>query len=190
MKFAYFHPTIRPLRPNDVEAVLAMHRRASPDSLYRRFHSAYQPGWTAVKQMCALETGFVALVGKRVVGLAYFVVENDLSAEVAFLVEDAYQKQGIGTKLCRHLVQLARQRGLQTLTAYVANDNVPMMRVFAKSRLPYYQQSGYDGRTVVLPLSTDQPFFPQRNWDTLLNGLNGVLKNLQFRPLAVEPSLN
>ena len=50
-------------------------------------------------------------------------------AEVAFVVIDAYQGQGIGTLLTRHLAVIARAAGLRELTADVLPENAPMQKV-------------------------------------------------------------
>ena len=58
------------------------------------------------------------------------------TAEVAFAVVDDYHGQGIGTVLMRHLAELARRGGLQTLVADVLPENRAMLRVLEKSGLP------------------------------------------------------
>jgi ribosomal protein S18 acetylase RimI-like enzyme len=54
---------------------------------------------------------------------------------VAFAVIDAYQGQGIGLALMRHLVTLARAAGLKEFIAEVLPDNRAMLRVFEKCGL-------------------------------------------------------
>jgi ribosomal protein S18 acetylase RimI-like enzyme len=53
-------------------------------------------------------------------------------AEIAFVVIDAYQGQGIGTILMRHLAILARDAGLRELIAEVLPENTAMLKVFKK----------------------------------------------------------
>ncbi|MGA9549670.1 MAG: GNAT family N-acetyltransferase, partial [Rhodomicrobium sp.] len=48
---------------------------------------------------------------------------------------DAYQGQGIGGALMRHLAGIAREAGLKELTAEVLPDNISMLKVFEKSGL-------------------------------------------------------
>jgi GNAT superfamily N-acetyltransferase len=57
-------------------------------------------------------------------------------AEVAFVVIDQYQGQGIGAALMRHLAAIAGAAGLQELIAEVLEENLPMLKVFEKSGLP------------------------------------------------------
>ena len=53
-------------------------------------------------------------------------------AEIAFVVVDAYQGQGIGTILMRHLALLARDAGLKELVAEVLPENTAMLKLFKK----------------------------------------------------------
>jgi ribosomal protein S18 acetylase RimI-like enzyme len=53
-------------------------------------------------------------------------------AEVAFAVIDAYQGQGVGSALMRHLAAISREAGLQQLVADVLPENIPMLRLFQK----------------------------------------------------------
>lgn len=64
-------------------------------------------------------------------GGRYIVVEQG-QAEVAFIVVDAYQGQGIGSLLVRHLAVLARNAGLKELFAEVLPENTAMLKVFKK----------------------------------------------------------
>jgi GNAT superfamily N-acetyltransferase len=87
-------------------------------------------------------TSHVALVatvdegGTSVVaGGGRYVVSAPGQAEVAFMVIDAYQGQGIGSALMRHLIVIAREAGLQELTAEVLAENAAMVGVFQKCGL-------------------------------------------------------
>jgi ribosomal protein S18 acetylase RimI-like enzyme len=53
-------------------------------------------------------------------------------AEIAFVVVDAYQDQGIGTILMRHLAVLARDGSLKELVAEVLPENTAMLKLFKK----------------------------------------------------------
>lgn len=57
-------------------------------------------------------------------------------AEVALVVRDNRQGQGLGGELLRHLVQIARDHGVKALTAEVLADNSVMMHVFHRAGLP------------------------------------------------------
>ena len=67
-----------------------------------------------------------------IVGGGRYVVTQGNQAEVAFLVVDAYQRQGVGGILARHLAVLARAAGLKELVADVLPENAGMLRVLNK----------------------------------------------------------
>jgi len=62
----------------------------------------------------------------------FAVDENTHTAEVALVVRDDFQGQGVGTELLSYLTQLARSQGLLGFTAEVLAENLPMLRLFAK----------------------------------------------------------
>jgi ribosomal protein S18 acetylase RimI-like enzyme len=53
-------------------------------------------------------------------------------AKIALVVVDAYQDQGIGTILMRHLAVLARDGSLKELVAEVLPENTAMLKLFKK----------------------------------------------------------
>jgi RimJ/RimL family protein N-acetyltransferase len=132
---------IRALRPDDEAAMLAAIGRTSPVSLQRRFF-VVKRGFSPKEidffmkidfrnhvALIALaeEDGRPAIVG----GGRYVVVEPD-RAEVAFIVIDGYQGQGIGARLMQHLASIARDAGLKELIAEVLPENTAMRKVFSK----------------------------------------------------------
>jgi RimJ/RimL family protein N-acetyltransferase len=135
---------IRALRPEDRDDLVAAVGRIGTESLYRRF-------FAVKREFSEKETSFfvnvdfvnhVALVavgeedGRPViVGGGRYIVIAPGQAELAFAVVDKYQGQGIGTKLMRHLVTIARRSGLRELVADVLPDNRQMLKVFQKSGL-------------------------------------------------------
>jgi ribosomal protein S18 acetylase RimI-like enzyme len=57
-------------------------------------------------------------------------------------VVDAYQGQGIGATLLRHLAVIARGAGLKELVADVLPDNSPMLKIFEKCGLDVRTKRG------------------------------------------------
>jgi len=53
-------------------------------------------------------------------------------AEVAILVSDQYQKQGLGIELLRRTVQIARDEKLGSVSAEMLRDNLTVQRIFKK----------------------------------------------------------
>jgi RimJ/RimL family protein N-acetyltransferase len=133
--------TIRALRPDDRAGMLAAIGRTSMQSLQRRFFVP-KKGFSEREMAFFLDIDFeshVAIVaeiaedGRSVIagGGRYILVQAG-QAEVAFVVVDAYQGQGIGTILMRHLAVLARNAGLKELVAEVLPENTAMLKLFKK----------------------------------------------------------
>ena len=131
---------IRALRPDDRAEMLAAVGRTSTQSLRRRF---FVPKKVFSEQELAffLNIDFenhVALVaqidedGPTIVAGGRYIVVQPGQAEIAFVVVDAYQGQGIGTILMRHLAVLACDAGLNELIAEVLPENTAMLKVFGK----------------------------------------------------------
>jgi RimJ/RimL family protein N-acetyltransferase len=136
---------IRALRPEDRADFLSAADRIGPQSLQRRFFGAKR-GFSETEVAFFLNVDFdkhVAVVAvaeeggrKAIVGGGRYVIVQPGTAEVAFVVIDPYQGQGIGALLLRHLAALARAAGLQALIAEVLPENAPMLKVFERSGLP------------------------------------------------------
>jgi GNAT superfamily N-acetyltransferase len=135
---------IRALRTDDQADFLGAVERTSSHSLYRRFFGAKQH-FSKKEIEFFLNVDFishVALVatveeGNRtvIVGGGRYIIVLPGTAEVAFVVVDQYQRQGIGGTLLRHLAAIARGAGLEELIAEVLPDNIPMLNVFERSGL-------------------------------------------------------
>ena len=70
---------------------------------------------------------------EEIVGLGqYSGNEGSHTAEVAFVVSDKCQNQGIGTELLTYLTFHAKRQGLLGFTAEVLWGNTAMLRVFEK----------------------------------------------------------
>ena len=133
---------IRALRPDDEVGLLAVIDHTSAQSLYRRFFGAKRD-FSDKERAFFLNLDFtnhVALVAvveaenrTAIVAGGRYVVTRPGVAEVAFLVADDYQGQGIGALLLRHLATIARPAGIKELVAEVLPENMPMLKVFEKS---------------------------------------------------------
>jgi RimJ/RimL family protein N-acetyltransferase len=73
-------------------------------------------------------------------------------AEVAFLIDDAHQGLGIGSRIFKHLVGIARESGITHFEAEVLPSNTAMLRVFARSGLPVDKAMTRDSVHVTIQL--------------------------------------
>ena len=70
-----------------------------------------------------------------VAGARYWITGPD-EGEIAFMVADEYQKQGIGTAMLNHLCSIARQAGLKRLCALATPDNDGATHLLKKLGFP------------------------------------------------------
>jgi len=136
---------IRAFRPSDQAELEAAVGRTSAQSLYRRFFTVKR-SFSDRERQFFLNVDFIGHVAlmawveeaarKVIAGSGRYVVVEPGKAEIAFVVIDAYQGQGIGAALMRHLANIARTAGLQEFVAEVLPENKPMLKVFQRSGLP------------------------------------------------------
>jgi GNAT superfamily N-acetyltransferase len=131
---------IRAATADDVEGVRRLHARSSMLSRQRRYLGGMQvPSETRLRRMLEPASGLTLLAlhvdpasGKeRVVAMATLLAEGDLG-EVALLVQDAWQRRGIGTVLLRRLAARAERMNLSALVAHTRADNVAMLRTLRR----------------------------------------------------------
>jgi RimJ/RimL family protein N-acetyltransferase len=155
--------TIRPLRPDDRDAIARALAALDAETIYTRLFS-YRPVTAgAVDRImhvdAAHEVALVVVIGSapthQIIGSCRLVElppkDHHRSAEVAFTVEEDYQGQGIAGLMLGRLIAIARARGIDELEAEVLAANAPMLRVFKRSGLPIRKHR--DGATVHLSLS-------------------------------------
>jgi len=132
---------LRPIRPDDAAALQAFHKRLSPQTLYYRFFGPYPTipprdleRFTVVDY--DRRVAIVATIGADLIAVARYETLRAGVAEVAFVVEDAHQRRGLGPVLLEHLAGAARERGIDRFEAEVLASNRPMLHVF--------RAAGYD----------------------------------------------
>ncbi|MBF0401286.1 MAG: GNAT family N-acetyltransferase [Magnetococcales bacterium] len=148
--------TFRSSRPTDWKAVKKMLYSLSEGSVYRRFMSHVKrfplnrlKNFTFIDQRRDVVVVGVLSDGQneQVIAMGGYNVGGTANwAEIAFLVQDKWQGQGIGTFMMQHLASVARSAGLAGLTAETLVDNLPMQGVLKKCG--FAVQSRFDGETV------------------------------------------
>ncbi|HEU4910445.1 MAG TPA: GNAT family N-acetyltransferase [Actinomycetes bacterium] len=136
---------IRPTVAADAAPLRALCDRSSDRSLYLRFFSLNREAAGAYLAEMArpaddLRLALVAERAGRVVAVAGWDRTGPAEAEVALLVEDDRQGEGIGTLLVEELAARARRAGIKRLVADVLGDNHRMITVFGSSGLRTRQQ--------------------------------------------------
>ncbi|MEO8317188.1 MAG: GNAT family N-acetyltransferase [Bradyrhizobium sp.] len=151
---------IRALRPDDKDDMLTAISRTGTQSLRRRFF-VVRRGFSEKEIAYFMNVDFanhVALAAladedgrKVIIGGGRYIVTEPGKAEIAFVVIDDYQGQGLGTLLMRHLAVLARKAGLNELIAEVLPENAAMRKVFSK--FGFQARRGRDPQVVHLVLT-------------------------------------
>ena len=130
---------IRPITPEDRAELAAAVRRLSPQSRYQRFLGAIDgldertlSYLTEIdhhdhEALVAFDAGDGQAVG--VARYARAPAGTD-AAELAVVVADPWQGQGLGTLLIRRLVGRAQDEGITRLTALVLAANSDMLQLF------------------------------------------------------------
>lgn len=136
---------LRPLKINDEPLLKDFFYSMSDQSMYRRFISVKRcmphvrlQEFTIVdydKEMVILAV--IEKEGKEVIiGMGqYYIDSSEHIADLAFMVRDDYQNDGIGSELFAYLTLLARKQGIHSFTAEVLMENTPMLRLIEKSGL-------------------------------------------------------
>jgi acetyl coenzyme A synthetase (ADP forming)-like protein len=131
---------LRPVRPDDADALAAFLGGLSDEARTFRFFSAGADVKRAAKRFAdpELGTGVVAVTAAdgHIIGHGQHVPEASDEAEVAFAIADDWQGRGIATLLLAYLAQTAASEGIDTFTAYVMADNRKMIQAFRASGFP------------------------------------------------------
>jgi GNAT superfamily N-acetyltransferase len=140
---------IRAVRADDRERIVAAFHKLDPQTIYTRFFSFRKE--LSEAELRRFEASdfehFVALVvtlgsgiEETVIAAASYVVVDGAnagrSAELAFMVEEDYQGQGLASRLLATIAGIARSRGISRCEADVLAGNKPMLSVFQRSGLP------------------------------------------------------
>jgi RimJ/RimL family protein N-acetyltransferase len=133
---------VRPIPPDDADRLVALHGRLSVQTIYQRFFSVLRrlpTDWARYLARVDYERRLALVVerdlrdGLELVGVARYEPTGEPDrAEVAFVIEDCWQGQGLGTALFGDLLAAAEARGIHVFTADVLADNTRMLDLIAR----------------------------------------------------------
>jgi len=135
--------TIRAVRPDDKERIVEAFRGLDRSSVYLRFFSykkEIEDGELRRVTECdgVSEAVLVATDGSGdqqiIVGLGSYV-RSGAAADIAFAVEEDFQRRGIASRLLQQLVDIARAHGIVRFEADVLAENTSMLAVLRNSGL-------------------------------------------------------
>jgi len=152
------HVIVRPIGPADADLEREFIARLSPESQRLRFLGHVNPSDDALIHRFTdidrdHEMAFIALVHrdgeKREIGVSRYSMDADgNSCECAIVVSDEWRGKGIGSLLMRHLIDVARTRGIRTMWSIDAADNSGMRDLAA--HLGFTRERDPDDATLVI----------------------------------------
>jgi len=155
----------RAIKPSDEEEMRRLFYRFSDKSVYYRYfapiktmpHSKMQ-GYVNIDFSRAIS--IVGVVGEpgqgHIIAEARFIKDQKRPlADVAFVVDEQYQGIGIATYMYRMLIRLAKDRGIQRLTADVLASNKGMMKVFENGETTVTAKLDYGVYHLSIPLDAE-----------------------------------
>jgi GNAT superfamily N-acetyltransferase len=130
------HVVIRPITPQDKAAERAFIEGLSLQARrYRFLGQVKTPSEALIEQFTNIdyvhEVAFVAVTPEdgheQIVGVSrYSTDETGTMCECAVTVGDDWQNKGLGTLLMRHLIEVARARGIRRMVSIDSAENVRM----------------------------------------------------------------
>ena len=142
------HYIVRPIHPDDAEMLQTLVRELKPESRYNRFVSALTELSPNMLSKFTLidydrEMALVAILidrqveedgsvteTQRIVGSARYVTNPDSSTcEFSLLVADDMSGKGMGSRLMRSIMDVAREKGLSEIIGLVLTNNSGMLKL-------------------------------------------------------------
>jgi acetyltransferase len=130
---------LRPIRPGDAPALTQLYGQLSPESAYQRFFAVMRrlpPDWARILADVDHDRRAAVIAADpdgELIGVARYGTEPEADeAEIAVVVQDAWQGRGLGTMLLSALLDHAVSRGITKFLAHVLADNHRMLRLIGQ----------------------------------------------------------
>ncbi|WP_405852128.1 GNAT family N-acetyltransferase [Streptomyces sp. NBC_00090] len=162
--------TIRRADQRDVPAARAMHDRCSTRTLGLRYHGPIGDADRYLDHLLSPRFGrtlAVQTTSGRLVALGHLLWDGD-ETEVALMVEDDWQRRGIGSELLGRLVAMAEEAGCESVYAVTQASNTGMVAAMRALNLPldYQIEEGtlvITARLAAPPRPAPRPASPSRS---------------------------
>ncbi|MGK5627516.1 GNAT family N-acetyltransferase [Streptomyces sp. URMC 123] len=130
--------TVRRADIRDLAAARAMHERCSAATLGLRYHGPVGDADRYLRHLLSPRFGrtlTVQTASGRLVALGHLLWDGD-ETEIALLVEDEWQRRGVGSELLRRLIALAVETGCDSVYAVTRAANTGMVAAMRGLGLP------------------------------------------------------
>ena len=153
--------TIRPIRPEDEPLLIRLHQALSERTVYLRYFQplklSQRTAHERLTRICFIDYDreiVLVVEHKNAQGLPEIIAIGRLSklrgagneAELAVLVDDRYQFQGLGTELYRRLIAVARDEKLKRVVCTILTENREMRAICLK--LGFHLESDLEDGTL------------------------------------------
>ncbi len=156
----------RPLLPSDEFATRNFYYSLQENTVFYRFFNQrkvfsremLQKQWATVDYHQNMTLIGITQRGKHkeIVGIGSYGKSEDRVAEVAFVVKEEYQNQGLGSNLLKRLEKIARENKYTAFTATVLSENKAMLHVFKKG-YPHAEFKRTYGSDIEIYMPFDPP---------------------------------
>ncbi|MDO4769930.1 MAG: GNAT family N-acetyltransferase [Brachymonas sp.] len=141
--------TVRPIHPDDAQMLQELVRGLSPESRYNRFASSITEMPPSMLSRLTLidydrEMALVAVLQEsklteeairqpdRIIAVSRYITNPDSSScEFSLLVADDFAGKGIGARMMRSIMDVAREKGLSEIIGLVLANNTGMLRLMS-----------------------------------------------------------
>ena len=158
---------VRHIVPEDAALLIDLFNNLSPETRRLRFFRpvADLPDsvlWPEARRLADIdplsEAALIATIEEqqeRAIGVARLINDDSQpdTAEVAIVLRDDFQAEGLGTLLFDLLLQVAMVRGLKRLWAISLAENTAFQHLVRKAGLPFSTQTSHGEITTVITLS-------------------------------------
>jgi len=133
---------LRPIKPEDEPLWQEMFQSFSEESLHCRFFQIIKDTPNEVRaRYCNIdydrEMAIVAEITennhKKILGVVRLSLELDRkNGEIAFIIADPWQGLGLGTKMVNYMIEICKDKGVETIYAIILGDNYRAINLMKK----------------------------------------------------------
>lgn len=142
---------LRPICPEDEPLMVSFHQGLSEESVQHRYLESIQLQDRIVherlQQMCfidyAREMAIIAIKDQDILGVVRLSkIPGTKTGVLTLIIQDAWQNQGLGSKLLEKIIQIAKEENLQKIEARMLDKNKPMQKLFQQFKFSMTPEEG------------------------------------------------
>jgi len=140
---------LRPIRPEDEPMQEEMFKTFSDETKRFRFFGPIKESHELLAHYTQIDYDReIAIIAelteegrKKMAGVVRLITDPyNETAEYAIVIGDPWQRQGLGTIMTRYILEIARNRGIKRVYAYLLEDNANMLDLFLKFKFTHQKE--------------------------------------------------